>query len=85
MPVVVSIACLLVDQNMDFFTTTEPPLTLDIDLYPYTFSFVHADPYNHTQDLARTYETMFYDPYLVRIICLFTSVVTHHFLSIMGK
>ncbi|KAK4327951.1 hypothetical protein Pmani_001612 [Petrolisthes manimaculis] len=64
-PVVVSIVCLLVDQTLDFFTTTEPPLTLSIDLFPYTYSYVHAESNIITQDLAHTYKSMFHDPYEV--------------------
>ncbi|XP_063859615.1 phospholipid-transporting ATPase ABCA3-like isoform X2 [Scylla paramamosain] len=56
-PVVVTIACLLVDRNFDFFLSQEPLLTLTPSVFPKTFSFVSAD--EGLADLSSQYKDLF--------------------------
>lgn len=39
----VTVACLLVDRNVDFLTAQEPPLPLVPSAYEKTYSFVYSD------------------------------------------
>ncbi|XP_069191601.1 LOW QUALITY PROTEIN: phospholipid-transporting ATPase ABCA3 [Procambarus clarkii] len=65
-PVAVTLSCLLVDQTLDVFTSQEPPLVLDLSIFPYTTSFVRADP--PLQYLAEQYTSLFTDPHEVSIV-----------------
>ncbi|XP_045131522.1 phospholipid-transporting ATPase ABCA3-like [Portunus trituberculatus] len=56
-PVVVTIACLLVDRNFNFFLAQEPLLTLTPSIFPKTFSFVSAD--ENLTDLSSHYKDLF--------------------------
>ncbi|KAK8749815.1 hypothetical protein OTU49_015564, partial [Cherax quadricarinatus] len=64
LPVLVTVLCLLVDASFMQDTFKEPPLTLNISIYPYTMSYVHVDQAN--QHLAAPYESLFWDPYEVK-------------------
>nr|XP_053628635.1 phospholipid-transporting ATPase ABCA3-like [Cherax quadricarinatus] len=64
LPVLVTVLCLLVDASFTQDTFKEPPLTLNISIYPYTMSYVHVDQAN--QHLAAPYESLFWDPYEVK-------------------
>lgn len=56
-PVVVTIACLLVDLNVDFLTAQEPSLPLTPSVYERTFSYVNAD--ESLTNLERQYISLF--------------------------
>ncbi|KAG0724247.1 ATP-binding cassette sub-family A member 17 [Chionoecetes opilio] len=57
-PVVVTIACLLIDRNFNFFTEQEPPLSLTPSVFSTTtFSFVNADP--GLENLTSHYKHLF--------------------------
>lgn len=53
-PVVVTIVCLLVDRNFDFFNAQEPSLPLTLSVFPKTFSFLRAD--DGLEDFAEYYK-----------------------------
>ncbi|XP_050726962.1 phospholipid-transporting ATPase ABCA3-like [Eriocheir sinensis] len=58
-PVVVTIACLLVDGNIDFLTAQEPSLPLTLSIYEKTFSLVNAD--ENLKNLEHQYVSLFDD------------------------
>ncbi|XP_071529902.1 phospholipid-transporting ATPase ABCA3-like [Panulirus ornatus] len=63
LPVLVTILCLLVDASFDETTHMQPARVLNISMFPYSTSYVFADP--GKEDLAEAYESLFWGPYEV--------------------
>lgn len=56
---VVTVACLLVDGNIDFLTAQEPSLPLTLSIYEKTFSLVNAE--ENLKNLEHQYVSLFDD------------------------
>lgn len=56
--------CLLVDASFNEETFQEPPRVLNLSMFTQSKSFVHAG--QGREDLAASYQSLFYDPYEAR-------------------
>ncbi|MPC11279.1 ATP-binding cassette sub-family A member 17 [Portunus trituberculatus] len=63
LPVLVTVACLLMDANLASSAMRQPPLELNLTMFPYSQSFVLSDP-SH-DELADAYKSFFWEPYKV--------------------
>lgn len=63
LPVLITIMCLLVDASFNEETFQEPPRVLNLSMFTQSKSFVHAG--QGREDLAASYQSLFYDPYEV--------------------
>ncbi|XP_042235284.1 phospholipid-transporting ATPase ABCA3-like [Homarus americanus] len=63
LPVLVTLMCLWIDASFNDDKFLEPPLLLNISMFPYSSSFVLADP--GKEDLAAAYKSLFWGPHEV--------------------